>query len=382
MLFAAVIIAFAVSFAGTLLVRRVALRCGAISYPDGHRRRHELPTPLWGGAAVFAGMCVALALPLFGASSTNASLLRAFLVSGALLCLLGTFDDRFELRARWKLLGQVIAVAPVFWIFGHVEELDIGTVQIYLGPMGVPFTLLWILAGTNAFNLLDGMDGFAAVTATAVALAVAFLAAWGGQAEELALALVLAGALLGFLPHNLPRARIYLGDCGSLVIGLALALAALAVTGRSTRYIQMNPPTAFCLFFLPLADTTLAVIRRTLRGRGFMTADREHVHHRLLDRGFSPWTILALAFAMSSAVGSVACISAILGREFWIWILAPIWIALLIRMRLVAHVEWDMVLARLRGPRTVFPETYPHAPPHPHAIDRETIPAPASRTAA
>ncbi len=381
MLFAAVIIAFAVSFAGTLLVRRVALWGGAISYPDGRRHRHELPTPLWGGAAVFAGACVGLGLLFFLSSFAYPSVLNAFFVCGALLCLLGTFDDRFELRARWKLLGQIIAVAPVFWIFGHVEELDIGTMQIHLGPVGVPFTLLWILAGTNAFNLLDGMDGFATVTATAVALAIAFLAVWGGQAEELALALVLAGALLGFLPHNLPRARIYLGDCGSLVIGLALALAALAVTGWSTRYIQMNLPTAFCLFFLPLADTTLAVVRRTLRGRGFMTADREHVHHRLLDRGFSPWTILALAFAISAAVGSAACISAILGREFWIWILAPVWIALLIRLKLVAHVEWDMILARLRDWRTI-PKRYERAPSAPCALDRETIPTPASRNAA
>ena len=387
MLFCSIAVAFAVSLLGTAVARRVAIRCGAVSYPDGNRRRHAVPTPLWGGAAVFGATCLGLGVA-YAVGARNAaiwdgadwSLPAGFLISGALLCVLGTLDDRFELRPRWKLLGQVVAVFPFFFVFGYVEELDIGTIQIYLGPAGIPFTLLWILAGTNAFNLLDGMDGFATVTAMAVALALAFLAAWGGHTAEMTLALVLCAALAGFLPHNLPRARIYLGDCGSLVIGLALAVAGLTVTGRNSRFIQMNLPATFCVFFLPLADTTLAVVRRTLHGRGFMVADREHVHHRLLDQGYSQWTILLLAFGMSAAVGSAACVSMFLGREFWIWILAPAWVALLIRLKLVAHVEWAMVRDRLRFARPAE-RTLRLPPPAPHMPEVEPASAPARRAA-
>ena len=177
------------------------------------------------------------------------------------------------------------------------------------------FTLLAIMmiaGSSNAVNLTDGMDGLASSLGITIAIAVAVVAGVSGNTDVVVIAIVLAGALGGFLAHNLPPAKIYLGDCGSMVVGLLLATLAIHIAPAP----GVPNLTAMCaLLFVPLYDTVLAVLRRGLSGKGIMTADRGHIHHRLLDRGLGVWGSLRLLATLSAVAGTACCCAVLLWQE-------------------------------------------------------------------
>jgi UDP-GlcNAc:undecaprenyl-phosphate/decaprenyl-phosphate GlcNAc-1-phosphate transferase len=261
------------SFYLTPIAMRFAWKHDAVSRPDGFRKKHSRPTPEWGGLAVNASLLLGLGLSylLVPVHSTETPFLAALAFSIVILCLLGCYDDLFDMRAGAKLAGQLLAVVPLIAVGAYAERFTVFGLSIELGLLGIPWTIAWIVLGINAMNLIDGMDGLASTVGVTVAAAVAVIAGATGNTHIAVIAVVLAGALSGFLAHNLPPARIYLGDCGSMVIGLVLATLALRVVP------QTGPPnlTAMCaLLFIPLYDTILAIIRRGLNGNGIMTADR------------------------------------------------------------------------------------------------------------
>lgn len=274
----------------TYLARGIAPRLGFVDSPDGRRKLHQRPIPLLGGAAVFCGLLLTtLCGMVFGGSEILGPESTQFLIwtlsTATLFCLIGICDDRWPLRPRTKFVMQVIACIP-FAMWGRTATgIDVLGLHLTLGTWSVPFTILWLVACVNAFNLLDGLDGQATSLGIISSLAFAGLAALRGDFATAVLALMVVGNLLGFLWHNKPPARIFLGDAGSLTIGfLAGALSLETSFSASGSFACVLP----CVVLgLPLFDTSMAIIRRKLNGRGISEADREHIHHCLQDRGFS-----------------------------------------------------------------------------------------------
>jgi len=362
----------ALAFVGSLLLtplaKTLAWRFGAVSWPDGDRRLHARPTALWGGSAVYLAVLLGVAASYgpFPGTFNTVVLLSAVGVSTGMLCLLGCYDDRCEMRALWKLSGQIVSTLPVILVGCCIQRVVLFGYCVDLGWLGVLFTMGWLVLGINAMNLLDGMDGLASTIGITISVAVAFVASIHGNSEAALMAVALAGALAGFLAHNLPPARIYLGDCGSMVIGLAVSVLALQVSLVTPR--TANATIAVALLFVPLLDTGLAVVRRTFNGQGLFVADRGHVHHRLLDRGIGIWRVLGLLGGFALLAGAVAWVVAVSGNELWAWVTLATLTALAINRRLVGHEEWS-VFRRSAAPvvtrwvRRLRPAASPN-PPH------------------
>jgi UDP-GlcNAc:undecaprenyl-phosphate GlcNAc-1-phosphate transferase len=258
----------------------LARRVGAMARPGG-RAVNRKATPLLGGAAV--------ALPVFAALIAVASdgLHRAWgLAAGTLVMLvLGTVDDIMGVRPRTKVLAQILAGLCLVVSGFTLPALGCpGLGTFTLGSASIPLILFWVVLVTNAFNLIDGMDGLASTIGFMAAVACVMVGALPP------VGLVVAGACVGFLRHNLPPARIFLGDCGSLVLGFVLAALALEIP------TPVNVPVTLAVLGYPLGDVTLAVLRRFVRGKPLFAPDRSHVHHKALQHlGTAPKALLAIA---------------------------------------------------------------------------------------
>jgi UDP-GlcNAc:undecaprenyl-phosphate GlcNAc-1-phosphate transferase len=309
------------AFGLTPLVARFAVRVGAMDVPD-ERKVHARPVPRLGGLAVVASIAIVFA----GAQWLSAgrwqlpSSLAAGVGLGVLpILLVSIVDDIRSVRARRKLaahaLGAVIAVslgislAPVVHLFG---------VPIEIGRMAWPLSVLWIVGVTNAFNLIDGLDGLSAGLALIAAVSMAAVFTLVGQSGMAGVSLVLAGALVGFLPYNLHPARLFLGDTGATAIGFCLA--AFALRGGSTLSSGFAALLPVFIVGLPIADTLIAMARRTLHRLehhtgGVFQADRDHIHHRLLALGVSHGTVVLLLYAAGLLFAAAALLSIFLNAR-------------------------------------------------------------------
>ncbi|HEY1785689.1 MAG TPA: MraY family glycosyltransferase, partial [Pirellulales bacterium] len=336
------IAALLATLALTPAARRVALRARIVDRPDGCRKLQELPVPLLGGMAVLLGWGFGLsfALSVFAHPALPAVTVPA-LASLTALALIGIYDDVHRLRARWKLLGQCLAVLPIVLSGCQLQRLVCCGWQFDLGQFSIPATIFWLVLGINAVNLLDGMDGMASIVAVGIAVTIAGIDFFG-QTGGLTLVIVpLAGALLGFLAFNFPPARIYLGDTGSMAIGLAVSLAALLaakIEGGATNLTMLAAVMA-----IPLADTTLAIVRRSLTGCGFWHPDRGHLHHRLLAQGLRPQQILMLFFGASLVWAVIVAVASHRHSDILAWSAAAIAVVLAVRLRLAGHHEWELL---------------------------------------
>lgn len=318
----AAIVALTTGLIGTRALRHFAPRIGLVDAPDGVRKLQTRAIPLGGGLAVFAavllGTVAAIAFDDQAAVefAANARAWWAFLASATVLLIVGLLDDWYELIARYKLLGQLLSAAVL--VYGG--DLMIRNVSCFgftreLGWLAGPVTMFWLIFAINSLNLLDGMDGLLGTVGGVVCLALAGVAYITGQHLAAAMALATAGGLLGFLRYNFPPASIYLGDCGSMLIGLIIGALCIKASLKSHMVATMVP---ICVLILPFLDTTAAVIRRKLSGRSMAHADREHLHHVLLRRGLSVRTalvVVALAggLAGAGAVASVYFVNELIG---------------------------------------------------------------------
>jgi len=351
-------IALPVAFVGGLvltpLAKKLAWRFGAVSEPDGKRRLHARPTPLWGGSAVYlAALLSVIASFLLASVSAEDKLPAALALSAGMLCLLGFYDDLCDMNAWWKLLGQIVSTLPVMMAGCYVRQFILFGQVFDVGLLGTAWTIGWLVLGINALNLLDGVDGLASLMGIVISLAVGAIAATQNRPDVMLLAFALAGALGGFLVHNSPPARVYLGDCGSMVIGFTLALLALRVSLAPKAPLTVNVTVAAALLFVPLMDTALAIVRRTLRGCSFMVGDHSHVHHQLLKRGLSVWAVLGVLGGFGLTTGTVAWLVAAGGRESWGWLVLVMVTLLMARRRLLGYEEWN--LARRFVAQTALP---------------------------
>ncbi len=297
---------FLASAGFTALMVRLARRWRACDHPDGFRKLQKRPVPLGGGVAVWLAICLGICLLEMTWSGPLAvhGFFQRFLVALALVCGLGWYDDLFHVRAGVKLAGQFLATLPLWWGLMVPETVELFGGHVPLGGTGAILAGLFLVGGMNAVNMLDGMDGLAASVAALGTIFAGCIAAWAGEVALSGIAFITAAAALGFLVHNRPPARIYLGDAGSLTLGLAMSYFAWQLAQGSDGVLHL--PVLAGLFFLPSLDLVLAVIRRTLRGQLFWAPDREHLHHRLADRGHGVPTTLLICGTLTCGAGLLA----------------------------------------------------------------------------
>ncbi|WP_300007933.1 MraY family glycosyltransferase [Pseudonocardia sp.] len=313
-------------------VRLLALRLGAVAWPRG-RDVHVTPTPRWGGIAMLGGVLVgvlmAYQLPALRLAFDYSGEVLGVLGAAVILVVVGALDDRYDLDAFTKLAGQVtaagvLALSGTQWIV--IPDVFFGGSPVSLGrELGVLLTVLVTVALVNAMNFVDGLDGLAAgvgaIAAGAVGLFALGLVLRFGQDPSVfvpaLVAAVLLGACLGFLPHNFNPARIFMGDSGSMLIGLLLAAATTSASGKLPAF-GSTPGDLLGLFaplivlaavvFVPVLDLLMAVVRRTRAGVSPFSPDKMHLHHRLLEIGHSQRRAVLLIYLWAGvlAFGAVA----------------------------------------------------------------------------
>jgi UDP-GlcNAc:undecaprenyl-phosphate/decaprenyl-phosphate GlcNAc-1-phosphate transferase len=371
----ALLITFAITFVASLLltvvVRSLARRLGIVDYPDGRRKLHKMPISLWGGVAVYLALVLGLCIARFGSFGVGqeyADLSTVLIIATGIVCACGAVDDCWCLNSRFKLALQICSVLPII-AFGYtIHRVVAFGYPIELGWLGVPITALWLVGCINALNLLDGMDGLSSMVGLLTAAMMGIIAVSLEHNYVTVIAVVLVASLAGFLIHNLPPASIFLGDSGSMVIGLVLGVLGMQGAMKTSATLAITIPAI--VMSLPMFDTVLALVRRRMTGRRFDVADREHIHHRLLDRGLSQWQTLCLLGAWCLATGAAATAATIFRNDALAWITAVTLIALMIRLRLFGHHElalvknavarhWVMLLSRFRLIRSQHP--LPHA---------------------
>ncbi|MGN6251469.1 MAG: MraY family glycosyltransferase [Marmoricola sp.] len=323
-------IAAVVSYLLCVVARELATRTGAVAKVRD-RDVHDIPIPYFGGIAMLgglaAGLLVARHLPFLGRAQPQVFVdASTVLVAGAIICAVGVLDDIFELDAITKFTGQIIAAG--YMVLKGVQFYSIflpGVGQFsLLTPQAVLLTMLLVVGTVNAVNFVDGLDGLAGGVVLIGAVAFfAFsykLAAANGETLAITAALLCAaigGACVGFLPHNFFPARIFMGDSGSMLIGLVLAGSALTLTGQFAT-VQLSVETGVgpasilptllpvllpvSILVIPLLDLVLAVVRRTRRGEAFYQPDKEHLHHRLLEFGHSQRRAVVIMWAWAALI--------------------------------------------------------------------------------
>ena len=318
-------VAAAVAFLFTPLMRRLAMLFGAVAKPRD-RDVHAVAIPRLGGVAILAGFAAALfmaaRLPTLHASFQSGPEMWWILLAGALICGIGALDDRFELDSLTKLAGQVLATGimvtrgGVQLAFIYVPWADSGTVSLGR-DLAIPVTIALTVLTINAMNFIDGLDGLA-VGVTAIGAGAFFVYSYHlaqndfieVTAAPTLLTAALVGACLGFLPHNFFPARIFMGDSGSMLVGLMLSAAATTATTTADPQAFNNAagsiPLAMPLLIpiavliIPFVDLVLAVVRRIRHGHAPWAPDKQHLHHRLLELGHSHRRAVLLIYFWSA----------------------------------------------------------------------------------
>ncbi len=297
----AVACAMLVAYTMTPPVRLLAFRIGAIDIPLDERRMHHKPTPRIGGLAIFAGFMVATLV--FCEPSAE---LYAIWIGGAILVVLGIIDDIFRLSAWIKLLVQ-LCVAGIAVCFGMlIDQITLFGLTINFGYFSIPLTILWITGLSNAINLIDGLDGLSCGVSAITALSVFFVVLITGDTTSALLTAILIGACLGFLPYNKNPAKIFMGDTGALFLGYTLSI--ISVQGLFKLHTVLSFLVPFSIFALPIFDTLTAICRRVIHGQSPFHPDRGHLHHRLVDMGFSHKEAVRILYAISALMGLVAVV--------------------------------------------------------------------------
>lgn len=319
------LVATATTYLLSGLCRRIALHSGAVARVRD-RDIHAVPIPYFGGVAMFFGVAaaflVAIHLPFLGRNQLIQHDFQAVLIAAAVICVVGMIDDLFELHAIAKLAGQVLAAGLV--VANGVKMLWIplpDSIFSLDSSASIAITVFFIVLCSNAVNYVDGLDGLAAGVVAIGALAF-FTYCYVLVVEQdlprattaSLITVATAGACLGFLPHNYFPARMFMGDSGSMLLGLLLATSTIALTGQIDSgvlraqsaggllavYLPLVLPLA--ILALPFLDFVLAYLRRTLAGRWFWMPDKQHLHHRLLDRGHSQRRAVALMYVWSALI--------------------------------------------------------------------------------
>src|ERR1700686_3329482 len=297
------------SLALTPIVRRLCQRLRWLDEARDKRHSHPTAIPRLGGVAVYVSVLIGL-VPLVllnnffteSLKDSNSHLLRIF-IPASLTLLLGIVDDIWGLKALQKFAGLLVIALAFYAMGGRIEGFTIpfvGSIQLPL-IAGLLITVIWIIGIANAFNLIDGMDGLAAGAAIFSSLVIMAISLMQGRPLVIAVTLVLSGALIGFLRYNFNPASIFLGDSGALLIGFLLA--ALSVEGSQKASTAVAVAIPLMAFGLPVVDTAFTVARRFISRKPLFAGDREHIHHMLLERGWSQKRAVLVLYGVCAMFG-------------------------------------------------------------------------------
>ena len=320
--------AFVVAAVGTALVCWPAIhlshRWNMLKRPDGQRHLHPAPTPVLGGSAMCAALLIALVVTsrirqfheIFATSEPLGVAIAALIITAV-----GTLDDRWDVSPPAKLAGQVLSGSALY-LFGvtmyffRLPFLDIVVLSPDLTPL---VTVLWVIGMANAVNFIDGVDGLAAGVVAISAGAFFLYSRQLFDAGRIAgdnmgplLAVITCGVCVGFLPWNWTQAKIFMGDAGAMLLGLLMACSTMVVGGRASEpsggqtYFFFAPLIIpFLILGVPMADTVLSIVRRTARGTGMAVADRQHIHHRLLELGHGPRRTVVILCSLTALLSGL-----------------------------------------------------------------------------
>jgi UDP-GlcNAc:undecaprenyl-phosphate GlcNAc-1-phosphate transferase len=327
--------ALLISLILTPIVRDIFRSYNMVDRP-GFRKVHAHPIPRVGGIAI--AIAYGASLIIGGGDDATAASVWKVLPSAALVFLTGLLDDFFSLKPVFKIAGLIVAASLAFWNGLHVGGLADQPLAVWLD---YPLTVFWLLLTSNALNLIDGLDGLCAGMGLMATLTL-FSAAMLHHNVPLAhVTLPLAAALLGFLCYNINPATVFLGDSGALLIGFLLGCYGMIWTQKASTMLSMLTP--LLALSIPLLDVSLSVLRRFLRNQPIFSADRGHIHHRLLDRGFSARQAVWVLYLMAALAAALALLATSpLGGRYQGIVIALFCVAAWIGIRQLRYSEFDV----------------------------------------
>ncbi len=296
------VLAFVASILFTPLVKRLAFRIGAVDKPN-YRKVHARIMPRLGGLAIFLAFVVA-----YVAYRPDGGYDKALLLGALIIIITGVLDDMFEISAKAKLLGQLLAAGSVV-IYGGLQiefiNLPFGDFQLQFGYFAIPLTILWIVGITNAINLIDGLDGLAAGVSAIALITLAAMAMIMANPFVAVMAAILAASTLGFLVFNFYPAKIFMGDTGALFLGFMISVLALEGFKNITVIALIIP---VIMLGVPISDTFFAIVRRIRMKQPLGAPDKSHLHHCLLNAGFTHRQAVLIIYALAAMFGIAALI--------------------------------------------------------------------------
>ncbi len=301
------VIAFIVTVMIVPQVRAFCLEKGYVDMPNA-RKIHKEPIPRLGGIAIWLGTIISFFIIVLLTKYPYGNCLSGIIIGGSIIFLLGLVDDIYDLSPRFKLFVQIGAALIAILLGVRIDELwnPFGS-SINLGIMAVPITLFWLVGLSNAMNFIDGVDGLAGTVSAIGAMSLAVLSVSTVHPQPVAalLAVMLSGAVIGFLLFNFNPAKIFMGDSGALFTGFTLA--ALSVVGLM-KTVTFSVFLPVFIFAVPILDITYAVFRRLLKGKNPFKADSEHIHHKLIHLGVSHNNTVFVFVVTAVSAGAIAAI--------------------------------------------------------------------------
>lgn len=298
--------AFAVTMLTTPLARKIAYKFKAVDYPRARGMNKE-PVPLMGGLAIVLGFFASVLVVSPYIKDLHTKQFLGFVIGGLIIVAVGMLDDVYELGAKFKLCMQII-VGIIVVSTGTKIDFIMWPFWQYLKLLSTPITIIWIIGLINAVNLIDGLDGLAAGVTSIASICLMVLCILSGTTVAVALTAALAGACLGFLPRNFSPAEVYMGDTGSTFLGYVMAVASCIGVFKS--YALLSIVLSILAMALPILDTAFAMIRRAINHKPIMGADRGHLHHRLVDAGYSSKQAVIILYGLSLASAVTAVLIA------------------------------------------------------------------------
>jgi len=305
------IMAFAVSFGIVLFLtpwaRKVSIKLGAIDKPKP-RGMHKEPIPRMGGIAIVLGFMATMGLAMIFMEDLRTLQFAGFLVGAVIIVGLGMLDDIYELPPGIKFAVQIIAALVVVFTDTRIDFIGWPIPEVFT-TFSIPITILWIVGMVNAVNFIDGVDGLAAGVTSIASLFLTVLCIMTGSPLAVVFAAALAGSCLGFLPRNFSPADVIMGDTGATFLGYVLAVS--SIIGVYKGYALISVAIVAFALALPIMDTIFVAFRRILSGKAPWSPDRGHLHHKLIDRGFSHKQTVIILYIVSAFTGAVAIVIAV-----------------------------------------------------------------------
>lgn len=327
--------AFAITLVTTPFAKWLSAKVGAIDYPKD-RGVHKKPMPRMGGVAIVLGFLITVLMVYFFDRSMSPKQFAGFIVGAGIIAVLGMIDDMKDLPAKLKFCVQIVAALIVIFS-GTRIQIVLWPVTATLQKLSIPITLVWIVGVTNAVNLIDGLDGLAAGVTGIAALSLMVLCIMTGTTTAVVLTAALAGACLGFLPRNFNPAEIFMGDTGSTFLGFVLAVT--SILGVFKGYALLALVVSIFCIGLPIFDTIFAMLRRMAKHQPIMQADRGHLHHKLIDHGFSQKKAVLIMYAISIFLGLLAIFIAVKDSRIFVVALLTVVVLSFIIYYFNAHIK-------------------------------------------